>query len=68
MFKDPPVPFSKIMACRVSKHKTLMQIALHKREKVGFGQAAKSENDPETILQNKLEVTYGKGGKIDIYN
>ena len=56
------------MACRVSKHKTLMQIALHKREKVGFGQAAKSANDPETILQNKLEVTYGKGGKIDIYN
>jgi len=37
-------------------------------EKKGFGVAAKSANDPETILQLKIEKTYGKAGKLDIYN
>ena len=45
-----------------------MQMQLVIPEKKGFGVAAKSANDPETILQLKIEKTYGKAGKLDIYN
>ena len=38
-YKDPPVPYEKIVACRVGKHKTLMQIKLaeFKKKTIGFG-------------------------------
>lgn len=55
-YKDPSIPYRKIQACRLCmKHKTLMQIALHKDE-----EAYQSEsNDPSAILEKKLRKTYG---------
>lgn len=65
MYKDPPVPYSKIKCIRIGKHKTLMQIQLKKAQALAFGQTL-DENDPKVKLQRDLDKTYG--GKLDVYN
>lgn len=64
-YKDPPIPYSKIEACRLcSRMKTLMQIQLKLSKDVPL---AVESSDPNVELERKLLLTY-KRGILNIFN
>ena len=65
-YKDPPIPYSKIEACRLcKKKKTLMQIQLKLSKERG---GAAESSDPNIELERKLRQTFAPRGILNIYN
>ena len=65
-FKDPPIPYNKIEACRLcSRRKTLMQIQLKIDRRLA---ANKESSDPKIVLERKLCETYGPKGILNLYS